>query len=311
MTVSKHVIEMNAVNKDTGPFDMLSNEVALIPIRMAMNNMNQVRRHDFLFDVIAMVSTRFKALAKVKSLWKGEVWIEGNGKKIKKVIHEFLSDDVTHLHLRGHSMTTISEEKITTVAAKCSELLTLSFSHNLRLNSWPTFDTPWTSLTKLRFGDNVRIHNIFQNVELHHSLPNLKIFEMKGTFSFPYMHPNILPDLSGCKQLEKVRLGKGDYVVNGLPSSLKNFDGTDERKGMSTWILYRKRVHFERRFEDCRVDPYVRFEGVPLFYDILAILFMISIFFLVIHFGIFLLENRKCFYSFLDHLFWIIFSIGE
>ena len=53
------VIEMNVIGKDTSPFDMLSNEVALIPIKMAMNSMNQFERHDFLFDVIAKVSTRF------------------------------------------------------------------------------------------------------------------------------------------------------------------------------------------------------------------------------------------------------------
>ena len=277
------VINMHTLSED--PFDLLPNEVALIPIKMAMRSVNEESefgRHDFLVDVIAKVSEQFKTLAKVKSLWTGEVWIEGDREKIRFVIREFLGDGVTHLHLRGvhgdneagrhgipflylsATFTTISGKDLSAIAKHCPNLRTLSLSDNMGLSYWPTLSAPWTSLTVLKLGGLQLSPKMFCGVKLHHSLPNLEIFETRPNYDFTRVQ--YLPDMSGCRSLERVLLGSGDFVVAGLPRTLKILDGngpngigTRTGVGKTHIHIHMKRITFEGHFEDCRVDPNIHF----------------------------------------------------
>ena len=53
------------------PFEMLPNEVIMIPIKMAMGQMNTQQQLDFLREVLPNVSKRFKTVSTLKPLWKG------------------------------------------------------------------------------------------------------------------------------------------------------------------------------------------------------------------------------------------------
>ena len=65
-------------------------------------------KHNFLVDVIANISGRFRSLASSRSLWKGEIYISGGEKKIQRVMEGFLYNGVTTLHLINTTRKTVT-----------------------------------------------------------------------------------------------------------------------------------------------------------------------------------------------------------
>ena len=53
------------------PFEMLPNEVIMIPIKMTMGHMNTQQQLNFLREVLPNVSRRFKTVSTLKPLWNG------------------------------------------------------------------------------------------------------------------------------------------------------------------------------------------------------------------------------------------------
>ena len=70
------------------PFASLPPEMCATIVRMAMRSgpVWNKYQHDFLVGSIARVSKQFKDLAAMKPLWQGEVFIRGNGAKIRDAI---------------------------------------------------------------------------------------------------------------------------------------------------------------------------------------------------------------------------------
>ena len=171
------------------PFELLPPEVAEITIRMAMRNLDYSERHLFLVDVLAKVSTRFKALAALKSLWKGMVWINGDESTIKKVIGEFLSDGTTALNLLGKGNAMISGDDIHGVANKCPKLEYLGIQ-SLKIGCWKAWKSAqWKSLNYITMGK----HMPDMSLEAYPSLHGLTVFSgfdldsLSNEFTY---HPN-------------------------------------------------------------------------------------------------------------------------
>ena len=155
------------------PFELLPPEVAEITIRMVMKNLDYRERHLYLVDVLAQVSTRFKALAALKSLWQGIVWIHGDESLIRKVIGEFLGDGTTALHLFGRGNAMISGDDIHSVANKCLKLEYLGIQ-SLKIGcsqAWKS--AQWKSLKNISMGRNMPD----MSLEAYPCLPNLSVWQ--------------------------------------------------------------------------------------------------------------------------------------
>ena len=198
------------------PLEMLLNEVAEIPIKMWMNNLEVYQRHDYIVDVISKVSTRLKTLATSKSLWKGAVYVRGNDKKIKQVINEFLNEGVTKLFMSdiwGNEVF-MSPEDILDIFSKCPKLTVFKITFQM-IRAWPNFHAPCTTLEKLWLG--ISTSDMFAGVDLHKSFPNLEELVISNGGNDPVA----LPDMSKCRNLEEVLLYNGKIKINGLPRGLK------------------------------------------------------------------------------------------
>ena len=237
------------------PFEMLPPEIAEIPIKMVMRG-DRNDNHDFLVDVIAKVSARFKALAASKSLWRGLVDIKADtSEKMQQVVQEFLNDATINLTFNGNQdMPTICGGDIVKIATKCPKLKKLTIHYRIKLNSWPTLNSPWTSLKKLIFFYVVVKPDLFRNVKLHHSLPKLEKLDF-----YPIMYidspPFILPNMGSCKFLRSIRLSGDRFMVKHLPSGLKNLDGYANITNVT-------KASLEEHLEDCYISPKITF--VPL-----------------------------------------------
>ena len=151
------------------PFEKLPNDVAEIIIKMVMKNMPDWKKHNFLVDVVAKISTRFKAFAALKSLWKGhvEIWrLDG-----VQVIQELLCGDTTSLNLISSQH--ISAYDIKTMAERCPKMEMLFLHYNFGM--LPNLIVPWTSLKRLFLVGGLNSVELFRNVvEFHHNFPNLE-----------------------------------------------------------------------------------------------------------------------------------------
>ena len=223
-TTKSHVEKVETTTYPAGrsPLELLPPEMAEIVIKTAMADMDTNGRHDYLVDVIAKVSTRMKALAMMKSLWRGQVIIRGNEEKLRRVIHGgFLSEGITHLKLVGQEGATIYENDILAVAEKCPKLEVLDFT-SVRLRSWPTFTDPFTSLKRLEFC-RVRFNSrMFPGVQLHQSIPNLIFLRFVYCESIPSLFHITLPLMEHCNMLRDVWLDHGKFTVTSLPRCLEN-----------------------------------------------------------------------------------------
>ena len=222
-------------------FDTLPPEMAEIPIKMAINTamseMGISRKHNYLVDVIAEVFPKFKYLAARKSLWQGEVLIEGDEEKVKKVVNEFLNDGTTNLELyskylysiNGTSECKITGDDILAIADKCHKLEFLAL-HYFKMESWPIFTTPWTSLTHLRLYFSTFPLDLLCDVKLHLGLPNLRIVHISILDKVSHFN---LPDMEDCKKLTWVGIGGGKMSINRFPPQLRTFIGHGTITNMS------------------------------------------------------------------------------
>ena len=212
----------------TAPFETLPPEVAEIIFKMAMSN-EVPWRHNFLVDVIAKVSTRFKYLAALKSLWQGEVDIRGDSEYVKQVTQKFLNKGISHLTFEGTYIETPTfTDDLLVVAAKCENLKKLKLC-TLIVMSWPTFTVPWVSLKELYLQLVTMNANTFLDVRLHQSLPNLEKFCILNCHSIPESGQTwgiILPDMVGCHFLRRVVLTGSVFQMDGLPPTLSTLGGS-------------------------------------------------------------------------------------
>ena len=83
-----------------------------------------------------------------------------------------------------------------------------------RIRSWPNLiPEPWTSVKELHLDVEMRNANMFEDVNLPISFPNLTSLNLELT-SFGTRHPIILPDLSGCERLLDITLNSADYWMS-------------------------------------------------------------------------------------------------
>ena len=230
-------------------------------------------QHNLLVDVIANISSRFRTLASSKSLWKGEVYISGCEKKIKEVMEGFLSDGITALHLINtkrrttkylakygntfQERTKISAADILNMAARCPNLEALSIS-SAKLEAWPTFIAPWTSLKILNLTDVEFGYDVFEDIKLYHSLPNLVFFGLDiSTTGAAVVDLDWItaPAMGLCHDLKLVRLtsnsGYFDFQLDSLPRGIKRLEGHGD-------ILNYGREDFEEQY-GCEVYVGLRF----------------------------------------------------
>ena len=66
---------MDTFQKSIAYFDLLPDELVLKIVSLAVEKTGRDEQHDFLLDVIAPVSLRFRCIAKEKSFWEGGVTI--------------------------------------------------------------------------------------------------------------------------------------------------------------------------------------------------------------------------------------------
>ena len=243
---------MDTFQKSIAYFDLLPDELVLKIVSLAVEKTGRDEQHDFLLDVIAPVSLRFRRIAKEKTFWEGEVTISLDRKtktsaqwssqmdtigadkcfskpstkdmmeaKMRDAIRNFIHAGVHSLIIaacaepattyRGRGLTRymplISSDDIISIASKCPALGVLRLSW-LRMEPWPTFPIP--SIEELHLSD-MRIHmNMLSkdDVSLHRSLPNLRVFKMLAcSEAYPRDDSRIkLPDMTKCKKLEIIDL---------------------------------------------------------------------------------------------------------
>ena len=252
----KGLAAVKSMWKGFSHFEMLPTEVAIIPIKMALSDLNIEEKSDFLVDVVSKVSTRFKTLATHKDLWQGRVKVTGDHEKIKKVIHEFLSDGIDHISMRLNDMDEpISSEDVLTIALRCPKLKTLGLTVST-LSTWPTFISPWTSLISLILV-GVR-PNIFAGVELHHNFPNLRHFVMGQLPIDSDAQSVVLPDMDKCNFLKTVHLGTGQFIITGLPRQLRQLICLSSFEAGTT-IIGMDKASLQARFEKCDIDARIKF----------------------------------------------------
>ena len=207
----------------SSPFDLLPDEIVLKIIKLASvpSSWTGPSKHDFLLDIIGMVSPRFMHLIEDKSLWKGEVTIEGCRPKIQVFIEKYLNEDITYLWIGGrgehrddgyscHSTLPILEAiDIKDVADKCPNVEVLTF-HSVRIVDWPSLrsslSVPWSSVKHLC------IHRVdrdcFNNIALHETVPNIEVLTVAG---HQRNVASLLPDMNRCENLKKVHLMCGTF----------------------------------------------------------------------------------------------------
>ena len=245
--------------QDFSPIEMLPNDVAEVIIKMAMKNQIRINpfTHSFLIDVISKVSSRFKAWAALKPLWKGAVYMEGNDREIEQAL-EYLNDDTTSLHAisrREGTKLAVSLEKL---SIKCPELVNLSLI-SPELCSWPKFRAPLTSL-KWLYVDGL-VHNLFENVELHNCLPNIEQIHL-GNRNVSL----VLPNMGMCEKLRGIKLQRGEFClksVTDLPRGLKKLSGPTFSVAppvappvapTDATLVGVDRSKLDEYFEDCKID---------------------------------------------------------
>ena len=111
-----------------------------------------------------------------------------------------------------------NEDHMMTMATKLKKLKKLHYSSHYSssihttTHSWLALPEPWTSLEELNLdcwfsnGQEFKwFHNDeIRDVDLHMSFPNLTLLDIEVTCG--HWYPILLPDLSGCEQLESFSL---------------------------------------------------------------------------------------------------------
>ena len=187
------------IENKVAPFESLPPEMTSKILKMAMKSgfASDKHQHNFLVDTVAEVSKKFKSVARIKSLWSGEVFLWGGKAKIEGVIQNHLNELVSGLELEGelertNSDVTMSTDILLHLSAKCPNLRTLTLSNLILKGPWPTFPAPWTSLKKLEIRDGPVISVLFVEVQIHRDLPNIE--EFSWVCSGPLLRPRRIPE---------------------------------------------------------------------------------------------------------------------
>ena len=204
-------------------------------------------QHKFLVNTVAKISRRFRTLAMDKSFWNVTVHIEGTREENLREIDTLSQFPVKKLSIAfpWHCPPLLLARHIKETATKCSQV------EELRLPlvwSWPMLRTwQWSSLRSLTITVG---HGTFEDVELHRSTPNIMFFHICSTLA--YM-PSLLPDMSGCRELEVVQImGKFQHpskVPFAFPRRLKKLCGYEN-------ILHWSPAQLEKHFNSCSLLRY-------------------------------------------------------
>ena len=233
----------------SSPFDLLkTDELVVKIIKMATEFHGRqipdsAEKHKFLVDTIANISTRFRRLAADKSLWKEPIVIEGS---LKKGIRRFCDFPVSKLLIHYFSKY-LDENDIQTLSEKFPSLEELLLPH---IRRWPNLVNPWSSLTSLTF--MVESFDCLTDVKLHKSLPNLKFFRMCSNW-----YTTILPDMTGCKELQVVCLvcldasGGGVFELPGVPGFPGKVPFPRHLKELHGFDRLNTSISMEECFENC------------------------------------------------------------
>ena len=173
---------------------------------------------------------------------------------MRRVINEFLNDGITKLTLliqcsikSGFSQPKLCGDEILAIADKCPKLERLQLS-GCKLESWPIFRVPWTSLRDLNFYlSTTSPRDLFRDVKLHQGLPNL---EMVGIVIYDKFSCLTLPDMEDCKKLTRVYI-KGKFSVTSLPLQLRLLTGNGTIINMSKATFQAK--HLQCHYIDDRI----------------------------------------------------------
>ena len=252
--------------KGVSPFEKLPDSLAEIPLRMVLTSVHLHRRSQYLVEELAKVSSRFKALASLKSLWTGHVVIMGDPDHKKKVIRHYVNNGTTNITLSaiGRPPGKLKPQDLITLAAKCPNLNELTF-RVMTMDFWPDFASPWTSLKKLSIfyalPDFVALGyaanpELFANIELHRSLPHLEELTIRACGNFD------LPEMEWCHKLHTIRLGQGHYCIASVPFGLKRLCSMKflRRVGVDDDpCIYIERKKLEVQLEDCSISDNIQF----------------------------------------------------
>ena len=218
------------------PFDLLPDELILVIIRKTLF-FHQWNKHHFLINSIGNISARFRRLAADPTFWKdwnGVIHITGWERQLKMVIGTFLGPDIESLELKTGDgdvwgdKPLISSQDLTLLAGKCPKLTHLNIT-GFKMESWPLFGTPW-SVEELKFAYVTMDSKAFNNVELHVSLPDIRVFEMHSC-KYEGKHPIKLPDMSKCDNLEEVGLFRSAV----MPAKTAKKKGKGNAPFQKTW----------------------------------------------------------------------------
>ena len=237
--------------QSTAYFDLLPNELVMKVVLSAVESTARDEQHDFLLDVIANISVRFRRIATEKSFWEGEVSITLDKKsktfiqwhsymdsrsssskprtkdlmewKMREAISNFIHAGVHSLNIRAYpasepcirglydcmkdNMPLISADDILSIAARCPALRVLKLCW-LSMEPWPKFPIPCSAMEDLNLS-YIKIHlNLFsqEDSDLHHMLPNLKVFKMFSCYGTSENTRIKLPDMTECKRREIIDL---------------------------------------------------------------------------------------------------------
>ena len=211
-----------------------------------MGNHQQYRKHCYLVNVISKISERFKLLARDRSLWKGD--------SINIIGQKSLGFPWTTMSISGSEFSKLAES--------CPKMETL-YLNNMTVNAWPlAFNPPCLSLKKLIIHGCMMDHDLYKNVIMHQSIPNLEQFIwMQDRWS---KNAFILPDLSGCHKLKKVILDNGTFTAPSIPfpRSLKML--TRNMASMPAPLMTGfTKASLQAYFDDCDINPNLDFLERP------------------------------------------------
>ena len=99
----------------------------------------------------------------------------------------------------------LSKKDISALSSKCPNLVLLRF-HAIQLTGWPTEHNYWHSLDKLSLSFTTS-PNIFRDIQLHRTLPNLRQLRITEDGCPPIM----LPDMTQCHKLTLVEIIGGGH----------------------------------------------------------------------------------------------------
>ena len=249
--------------KGVSPFEKLPDTLAEIPLRMVLTSVRLHRRSQYLVGDLAMVSSRFKALASLKSLWTGDIVIMGEPDHKKKVIRHYVNNGTTSITLSAaQEPDKLKPKDLIKLSVECPNLNQLTFKA-MTVDFWPDFASPWISLKKLSIchappasvdiGWVVR-PDLFMYVKLHHSLPHLEELNIRACGQFQ------LPEMEQCHMLHTIRLGLGQYCIGSVPRGLKRLCGRKYLPGDDDpAILNIERKTLATQLDDCDISHNIQF----------------------------------------------------